>query len=222
MEQTRTGRIFGFVFLVAVAGAVVLLIAGLGVPVGVGALVGLILGFVAGMLGIIWALRGAGRSVNVAGFGLVTRSPQPSEDQLAEMRELSEVQEVDLGSIRAVRPALQTMVVDGLTVQIVALEEREAGMTLDLDIRVGVGARRPGYAAMVSASDDIGTSYRAAAMNQGGSASHLRYEVAIIPAHPANATRLDIRVDRFVDPFERQSADQVGPWAFSIDLKSAQ
>jgi hypothetical protein len=218
MQDTRAGRIFGFVFLLAVAGAVVLLIAGLGVPVGVGALVGLILGFVAGMLSFLWALRGSGRSANVAGFGSSTKAPQASEDMLAEVRELTEVQQIDLGPIRAVRPALQTIEVGGLALQIVAVEEREAGMTLDLDVRVGVGARQPGHMARVAVSDDVGTAYRASAMNQGGSAGHLRFEVAIIPVHPPSATRLDIGVERFVDPFDRAAADQAGPWAFSIDL----
>lgn len=220
MQDTRTGRIFGFVFLLAVAGAVVLLIAGLGVPVGIGALVGLILGFVAGMLGFLWALRGAGRTVNVAGVAWTTKTPQPAEDVLAEVRELTDVQQIDLGPIRAVRPALQTVEVGGLTLQVVALEEREAGLSLDLDVRVGVGARPPGHMARVAVTDDVGTAYRASAMNQGGSAGHLRYEVAIVPTHPANASRLDVRVERFVDPFDRATADQAGPWAFSIDLGS--
>ncbi len=218
MQQTRTGRIFGFVFLLAVAGAVVLLIAGLGVPVGVGALVGLILGFVAGMLGVLWAIRGGG-STNATTYWFSAKPSEPTEDVLAEVRELTDVQQIDLGPIRAVRPALQIVEAGGLTVQLVALEEREAGMTLDLDVRVGVGARPPGHMARVEVTDDVGTAYRASAMNQGGSAGHLRFEVAVIPVHPPTATRLDIRVERFVDPFERAAADQAGPWALSIDLK---
>jgi hypothetical protein len=221
MQDTRTGRIFGFVFLLAVAGAVVLLIAGLGVPVGVGALVGLILGFVAGMLGFLWALRGAGRSVSVAGFGWAARTPPPTEDELAEIRDLTEVQQIDLGPIRVVRPALQTVEVGGLAVQLVEVEEREAGMTLGLDVRVGVGARPPGHMARVAVSDDLGTAYRASAVNQGGSAGHLRFEVAIIPALPPAATRLDLRVERFVAPFDRAAADQAGPWAFSVAIGPA-
>ena len=218
MQQTRTGRIFGFVFLLAVAGAVVLLIAGLGVPVGVGALVGLILGFVAGMLGVLWALRGPGRSVSFAGMDWSSDSTPPAESVLAEMNELTAVQQIDLGGIRAVRPALQTVEAGGLTVQLVALEEREAGMTLDLDVRVGVGARPPAHMARVAVTDDLGTAYRASAMSQGGSPSHMRFGVSVIPALPPTATRLDVRVEQFVDPFQGHTADQAGPWAFSIDL----
>ena len=218
MQQTRTGRIFGFVFLLAVAGAVVLLIAGLGVPVGVGALVGLILGFVAGMLGVLWALRGPGRSVSFASMAWSSDSTPPAESVLAEMNELTAVQQIDLGGIRAVRPALQTVEAGGLTVQLVALEDREAGMTLDLDVRVGVGARPPAHMARVAVTDDLGTAYRASAMSQGGSPSHMRFGVSVIPALPAAATRLDIRVERFVDPFQGHAAEQAGPWSFSIDL----
>jgi hypothetical protein len=217
MQETRTGRIFGFVFLLAVAGAVVLLIAGLGVPVGVGALVGLILGFVAGMLGFIWALRGGG-STNATTYWFSAKPSGPTEDQSAEMHELMEVQQIDLGAIRAVHPALRTVEANGLTVQLVSIEEREAGMTVDLDVRVGVGARPPAPMARVEVTDDLGTAYRASAMSQAGSPSRMRFGVSVIPALPPTATRLDLRIERFVDPFERRAADQAGPWAFSITL----
>ena len=220
MQDTRTGRIFGFVFLVAVAGAVVLLIVGYGVPVGLGALVGLILGFVAGMLGVLWALRGAGRSVSFAGMEWSSDSPPPTETLMAEMKELTEVQQIDLGTIRAVHPALQTVEANGLAIQLVSLEEREAGMTLDLDVRVGVGARPPASMARVSVTDNLGTNYRSSAMGQGGSPSHMRFEVSVIPALAAAATRLDVSVERFVDPFQGGLADQAGPWAFSIPLEA--
>jgi hypothetical protein len=218
MQYTRTGRIFGFVFLIAVGGAVVLLLVGYGVPVGLGAVAGLILGFVAGMLGVLWALRGAGRSVSFAGMEWSSDSVPPTESLLAEMNELTEVQQIDLGGIQAVRPALQTVEAGGLTIQLVSVEEREAGMTLDLDVRVGVGARPPAHMAKVTVTDDLGTGYRASAMSQGGSPSHMRFGVSVIPALPPAATRLEVRVERFVDPFERRAADQAGPWTFSIDL----
>ena len=218
MQETRTGRIFGFVFLVAVAGAVVLLLVGYGVPVGLGAVAGLILGFVAGMLGVLWALRGAGRSVSFAGMGWSSDSTPPAESLMAEMSELTEVQQIDLGGIRAVRPVLQTVEVGGLTIQLVSVEEREAGMTLDLDVRVGVGARPPAHMAKVAVTDDLGTAYRASAMSQGGSPSHMRFGVSVIPALPPTATRLDVRVERFVDPFDRGATDETGPWAFTIPL----
>jgi hypothetical protein len=46
----------------------------------------------------------------------------------------------------------------------------------------------------------------------------MQFGVSVIPALPPNATRLEVQVERFVDPFDRHTAEQAGPWAFSIDL----
>jgi hypothetical protein len=213
------GRLFGFVFLAVIVGAVALLIAGYGVPVGLGALAGLILGAVAGMLSVLWLMRGFGRSVNVAGMEWSSDSSgRPTAELMAEMQELSEVQGIDLGRIRSVRPVLQTVEAAGLSVQLVAIEEHEAGLSMTVDVRAGLGAYPPASMARVSLTDDVGTAYRASAQGQGGWPGRMRYQVTAIPPLPPTATRLDIAIDRFVDPFMGSRDRAVGPWAFSVPL----
>jgi hypothetical protein len=218
------GRVFGLLFLAVVIGAVTLLIAGYGVPVGLGALAGLILGAVAGLLGVLWLMRGFGRSVNVAGmqwssydFGEGGGERQQVE-LMAEVQEMSEVMGIDLGRIRSVRPVLQAVEAGSLTVQLVTIEEREAGLSMTLDVRAGLGVSPPASVARVIMTDDVGTTYRASAQGQGGWPMAMRYQVAAIPAVPPTATRLDIAIERFMDPFPGSRGRAVGPWAFSVPL----
>jgi hypothetical protein len=213
------GRLFGFVFLAVVVGAVALLIAGYGVPVGLGALAGLILGGVAGALGVLWLTRGFGRSVS---FGSYTwssdESVHPSADEMDEMRELGELAGIDLGAIRSVRPILQTVEAGGRSVQLVSIEEHEAGLSMTLEVRTDPGLPPPASMVRVSLSDDVGTAYRAAGQGQGGWPGRTRYEVTATPALPSDATRLEVRVERFVEPFTRRREGSVGPWTFSVSL----
>lgn len=212
-------RLWGIVFLAVIGGAVALLIAGYGVAVGLGALVGLILGFAAGALGLMWLARGSGRSVVVGGMNW--SSDGPSEEHVAELHELSEMSEmssIDLGAILSVRPVLVTTEAGGLSVQLVAIEQHEAGLAMTLAVRLAPGSVRPSSMARVSVSDDAGTSYRASAQAEGGSAGLIRYLVAAIPACPGSATRLNIEIERFFDPFPEYGRATVGPWAFSVTL----
>jgi hypothetical protein len=216
------GRAFGFLFLTALVGAIALLIAGYGVVVGLGALAGLILGSVAGMLSVMWLMRGFGRSVNFGSMDWSSeselRSGPPSDELLAEMREVGELSSIDLGPIRAVRPVLETAEAGGLIVQLVAIEEHEAGSAMTFDVRARPGAFRSASWVRAVVTDDAGTDYRAAGNGQGGDMSGMRYQVSVIPATPPAATRLDIRIERFFDPFPRGSRVAVGPWEFSVSL----
>jgi hypothetical protein len=214
------GRLFGFVFLAVVVGAVGLLIAGYGVPVGLGALAGLILGAVAGMLSALWLMRGFGRSVSFGGYDWSSEDTalRPSAEDMAAMHELAELSGIDLGPIRSIRPVLQTVEAGGRSVQLVAIEEHEAGLSMVFEVRTGPGVRPPGSMARVSLTDDAGTAYRAAGQGQGGWPGRMRYEVTATPALPPTATRLDVRVERFVDHFRRPAADDAGPWVFSVPL----
>jgi hypothetical protein len=210
------GRLFGLLFLAVVVGAAALLIVGYGVVVGVGAIAGLILGSVAGILGSMWLGRGFGRSVT---FGSMEwSSEKPTPELMAEMREISEISGIDLGAIRSVRPVLATVEADGLSLQLVAIEQHEAGLAMTVDVRTRPGAFPPASMARVSVTDDVATAYRASAQGQGGSLGQMRYQVAVIPAPPPAATRLGIRIERFIDPFSDPGRATVGPWTFSVPL----
>jgi hypothetical protein len=76
METVGRGwdRLVGLLFLAIVVAAVALLVAGYGVAVGIGALAGLVLGFLAGAFGLLWLGRGSGRSIT---FGAGNGRPNP-------------------------------------------------------------------------------------------------------------------------------------------------
>ena len=54
MNRSGPGQLVGLAFVVVVVAAIVALLAGYGVPVGIGALAGFILGGIAGLLGALW------------------------------------------------------------------------------------------------------------------------------------------------------------------------
>jgi hypothetical protein len=82
----RWDRLVGLLFLAIVAVAVGLLIAGYGVAVGVGALAGLVLGFLAGALGALWLGRGSGRSITFGGMEWPSESGRPTAELMAGCR----------------------------------------------------------------------------------------------------------------------------------------
>ena len=138
-------RLSALIFLAVVGGTVVLLIAGYGVAVGVGALVGLVLGFLAGALGVMWLGRGSGRSVSFANLDWSSedQSDRPAAELMAEMQELTAVMTIDLGAVQSVTPVLVTVEAGGLSVELVSIEQREAGLTLSVDVRTHPGAFPP-------------------------------------------------------------------------------
>jgi hypothetical protein len=137
---------------------------------------------------------------------------------MAEMQELGEISGVDIGRIRSVLPVLATAEAGGLEVQLVTVEVHEAGLAMTLDVASRPGALPPASMARVSLSDDTGTAYRASAQGQGGFLGRMRYGVTAIPVPPTLATRLEITIDRFFDPFPGSRQPAVGPWTFSVAL----
>lgn len=222
METIGRGRdrIVGLLFLALVIVAVTLLIAGYGVAVGVGALAGLVLGFVAGTLGVLWLGRGSGRSITFGGMEWSSESGRPTAELMAEMRELGEISSVDTGPIRSVLPVLASAEAGGLDVELVTVEVHEAGLSLTLDVASRPGTLPPASMARVSVSDDAGTGYRASAQGQGGFPGRMRYAVTAIPTPPPAATRLEITIERFLDPFPGGRQQASGPWRFSVALPS--
>jgi hypothetical protein len=213
-------RFVGLAFLAAVVVVIAALIAGYGIPVGLGALAGFVLGALAGLVGTLWLSRGAGRSMNVGGMSWSSSdsSGGMGPTQLDQMRERSELLQIDLGPIRSVLPVLATADAGGYVVQLVAAELREAGTALILDVRSKPGSPQPGFWADVSVRDEMGTTYRAAGQTNGSGLNPMRCAISIVPAAPSNARRLDVNVERFADPFRGVGRAAEGPWRFVIDL----
>ncbi len=105
-----------------------------------------------------------------------------------------------------------------MSVQLVTIERHEAGLAITFGVRAQPGAFPPASMARVALADDIGTVYRASAQGQGGSAGQMRYQVTAIPAVPHAVTRLDVRIESFLDPFPGGRHAAVGPWEFSVPL----
>jgi hypothetical protein len=213
-------RFVGLAFLAAVVVVIVALITGYGIPVGIGALAGFVLGALAGLVGTLWLSRGAGRSMDVGGMSWSSSdsSGGMGPTQLDQMRERSELLQIDLGPIRSVLPVLATADAGGYVVQLVAAELREAGTALILDVRSKPGSPQPGFWADVTVRDEMGTTYRAAGQTNGSGLNPMRCAISIVPAAPSNARRLDVNVERFADPFRGVDRAAEGPWTFLIDL----
>jgi hypothetical protein len=221
------GRIPALLFLAVVIVAIAALLVGYGVPVGVGALAGLLLGATAGAVGVLWLGRGSGRSVNIAGMSWSSdvawqslQAESPNEDMVTRMHELSEVFAVDLGRTRSIQPVLATSEANGLALELLALEACEAGATLTLDVRALPGSMPPPSMAEVAVTDDLGTPYRAAGQGHSGSAGRSRYEVRAIPAIPPAARELSVRIERFVDLYPGAPRPAAGPWSFVVAVNA--
>lgn len=217
----RWDRLVGLLFLALVVVAAGLLIGGYGVAVGVGVLAGLVLGFLAGTVGALWLGRGSGRSITFGGMEWSSESGRPTAELMAEMQELGEISSVDIGPIRSVLPVLASAEAGGLDVQLVSVEIHKAGLAMTFDVASRPGSLPPASMARIAVSDDAGTTYRASAQGQGGLPGRMRYAVTAIPTPPAAASVLQVRIERFLDPFPGGRSGAVGPWAFSIPFRSS-
>lgn len=215
-----SARFLGLAFTMTVIAAIVALVAGYGVPVGIGALAGFILGALAGIIGALWLIRGAGRSLSLGGatWSSADRSGEVQPIEMAQMRERSELLQVDLGPIRTVLPALSTVDAEGYELQLVATEVHEGGLTILVDVRSQPGSLPPGFWADVTVRDAAGTPFRASGQCNGGAPNPMRYSIAVVPAPPAEARRLDLVIERFIDPFPGAGRRTHGPWHFVIEL----
>jgi hypothetical protein len=214
------GRLPALLFWAIVLVAIVALLAGYGVPVGVGALVGLALGAIAGAIGVLWLVRGPGRSIHLGGYSWSsydTTGP-PGVELAAEMAEMADVLAVDLGPIHSILPVLSTVEADGLEVQLLAIEMHEAGASLGFDVRARPGSLPPLPMVNVSVTDDVGTPYRALGQGQGGGPGRTRYEVTVVPAFPKVSRHVSVQIDGFIDPFQGARRTPAGPWVFNVTI----
>jgi hypothetical protein len=221
------GRWMGLTFLVLAVVATGMLIAGYGFAVGIGALAGLLLAFAAGFFIFLSVWRGDGQVSFGAGprshmFGEMNSNPDAQREEAEQLQRLTEILSVDLGRVVKVIPVLTTVPAAGLWLDLVDVELCEAGMSINVDVRVSPGNPHPASLARASITDDVGTVYRASAQGQGWMPSRIRLDVRTIPAPPATATSLHVRIEEFVDPLPGLGNAVVGPWVFDIALTPAQ
>ncbi len=208
------------VILGLVAGAAILLIAGYGAPVGVGLLIGLGLGGAVGLVGVLWIGAGPGRSVNLGSFTFSSDlaaggGPFELPDW---MRDSQRVIGVDSSPLRQVIVLGQRVEAAGVTVEFTALELREAG-GVALALVYTAPPNAPASFARLSVTDDLGSSYVAAANPGSGGPLVARFELRFAPAPPPAAKRLVVRIEEFGGPFPPRGPRRIeGPWELVVAL----
>ena len=210
----------GLILLSLLVVATALLVAGYGVPVGLGLMIGLVLGVVVGLWTGLWlGVRGRGRSMTIGSMNISPTIEEPPMGTLDFFRDIEQVQRVDHGALVRVVPGGAVAVGAGATVELIALEIRTSGAVAHLAAAADPPNGRLGSFARVDVDDDLGTTYVAAASVGNGSPDRTRFEVRLAPAPPAAATSLRIQVDEFVDPFPlRSQAALLGPWTLTVGL----
>lgn len=143
-------------------------------------------------------------------------------EELAKLLEMMPELRIAPSPLVGVVPVAQVEAVNGLTIEMLALEVREAGAFASWR---ALADRSFGFLQPhVSITDDLGTEYRALAGNGGGNERSWAGEIAMTPAPPAGAI-LTIVVDGF-GPDERipllgrvPPAPVTGPWRFAIETR---
>ena len=220
MHRRSGPAVPGLILLGLVIVSVVLLIAGYGVPVGVGLLAGLVLGGVIGLAFGLWiGVAGRGRSMTIGSMNISPTSELTQIEMPEVFGDFDQVQRVDHGDLVRVIPGGAVAEAGGVRVELIALEIRPTGAVAHLAAAVQPPKGGLGSYARVAVEDDLGTPYAAATMGASGSQDRTRFEVRLAPAPPGGATVLRVRIDEFIDPFPmRPLAVAVGPWLLTVDL----
>lgn len=205
-----------FVGLMVVAAA--LLLAGLGVAVGTGLIIGMLLG----LAGVGAAMLVARRGTATGWLVSLSREDRDAVPGLIHEwgRATARVADVDSGVLTRVIPIRAEATASGVRVEAIAAELRSDGGIVSLATHTRPPIASPGHFAEVSVTDDAGTAYVAAVQGIGQSSpSTARFELRFSPAPPQAAHELRILIQRFMDPFpETPSAPVEGPWSFTIFL----
>ena len=201
-----------------------LVVAGYGVPVGVGLFVGLALGFGV-VVGVLWLGAGPGRTV---GFGswtfdktvAVTSGPPQFPDWFQDGARAAAVEMTALHRVLAVG---QMTEVEAIRIEVTALELRAGGgVAIAVAHTEPPDARSLGPFARITVLDDVGTTYAAGSEPHGGSPFAARLTIRFAPAPPETAGELTIRIEEFVNPFPGPARERVvGPWVFVVPLGPA-
>jgi hypothetical protein len=203
----------------------ILLIAGYGVPVGIGFTAGLVLGAIAAASVLFWLKAGSpgSRSVSVGGMSYFHADAPPNVETMERYgRAMSRVAAVDQSPLRRVVGVGQAVITRSVRVELIALELRESGGILTVAVESPPPNPSAGSYGEVTITDDHGTQY-VAAITGGGMSSpgSSRSEIRFAPAPPDAARTLVVRIDSFVEPFAIASgaAERLdGPWEFRVTL----
>ena len=202
-----------------------LVVAGYGVPVGVGLFVGLALGFGVGLVGVLWLGAGPGRTVGLGSWTFdktdaMTSGPPQLPDWV---QDGARAAAVEMTALRRILAVGQTTEIEAIRVEVTALELREGGgVAIAVVHTEPPDARSLGPFARSSVLDDVGTTYAAGAEPHGGSPFATRLTIRFAPAPPEAAGELTIRIEEFVNPFPGPARERVvGPWVFVVLLGPA-
>jgi hypothetical protein len=213
--RTPTVVLLGVVLLAAV-----LLIAGYGLPVGVGVIAGLVLGLAVVLAGL--AMNSRSRSMHRFGTASapLIAMDEPAHESIARMSgDAMRVAGVDAGSLHKVIGLGDTVTAAGVTVELIALEIRDDGCVATVVTHTRPPIGPAGHFAVVEVTDDVATEYVASGAGSGGAGpAASRHELRLAPAPPPDARTLTIRIDRFVDPFPGPLTELRGPWEFAVSL----
>lgn len=213
------------VLLGLLVGTAILLVAGYGVPVGVGFIIGLLLGTLAAALTWMWIRAGApgSRSVSFGGYNVTTAELRPDFAEMERFgRVMTRLAGVEQTPLRRVIAIGQSALAGGVRVELIALEQREAGGLLSVAVHSPPPIAPAGSQAEVHVTDDAGTEYLAASSGGGmSSPGWSRQEIKFAPAPPETATTLVVRIDEFIEPFRGRGVATerlAGPWEFRVPL----
>lgn len=213
-------RVPAFLLLGLVVVAAALLIAGYGVPVGVGVIAGLLLG-TAVILAFLGLSPRSGGGVGFGTWGTRRGAAHPPDQELIERhgRDSMRVAGVDAGALHRVIAVGRSVEGGGVRVELIAVEIRDDGGIASLVAHTRPPVGFVGHFVEVTVSDDAGTAYVASGQGSGGSGPGAsRHEMRFAPAPPEGAHVLTFAVASFADPFPTRAVGLKGPWEFRVEL----
>ena len=204
--------------LVVLGGAVVAagygLLAALAVGVPLAVLVALALGLAVGLLvGMLLGQRPT--------MGRISLESPEQERMTAMARAMEEVEGVERGELRAIIPVGSRAEANGIGLELLTIEIREAGGIGFLALSGRLSRVDPIVGLDLVIRDDVGTAYAAGGMS---GSSHVgtsrRVDFRFAPAPPAEAQQLSIEIRSLQRmEFDRGALARIdGPWRFDVAL----
>lgn len=194
---------------------------GYGAAVGEGLLIGLGLGGAVGLVGVLLIGAGPGRSIGLGSLTFDLTATRDSPIELPDWIHDSErVKGVDMSPLRRIVVIEQAVEAAGVTVEFMTPELREAGGVVWALVHTPPPNASAGPFARLSVTDDLGSSYVAAATHgSSGGPFIARFELRFAPAPPPTATQLIVRIEEFADPLPGRGPCRLeGPWELVVPL----
>lgn len=198
----------------------VLLVAGFGVQIGIGVIVGALLGvaWIGALLAMNPRTSGGAGYVSWSGAG---SSARPPGHEVIERyhRDWMRVAAVDASELRRVIAVGRSVQAADVRAELVAVEIREDGGVAGIVTHTRPPVGQTGHFVEVTVTDDRGTEYAAAGQGSGGGGTGAsRYDIRFSPTPPSDASVLTLRVASFTAPFPGPVERLTGPWEFEIRL----